>query len=105
MGMRRTDFLGGMALALVSGLLVTPHAYAPDCLLLIPAGLTALSRGGSKILAGMTMVVLWPPVYLVLLSGSAWHALMPAALLTYFGLMVRTIVRSPEPARAPAVPA
>jgi hypothetical protein len=96
LGLRRTDFVGGMALVLMSGLLVTPHAYTPDCLLLVPAVLAVMSRAkGGPLMAG-SMVLLWPPVYLMLLRGSSWHVAMPGSLLIYFALTVWWLVRGQE---------
>jgi hypothetical protein len=99
-GLRRTDFAGGMALVLMSGLLVTPHAYVPDCLLLVPAVLTVMSRVPGGLVAAASMVLLWPPVYLMLLGGSAWHVAMPGALLAYLCLTVWSLAREAGPAGA-----
>jgi len=104
-GLRRTDFAGGMTLVFMSGLLITPHAYVPDCLLLVPAALIVMHRAGGGLLMAGGMVLLWPPVYLMVLGGSGWHVAMPAALLAYFGLSVWMFVRGSRTSEEPAVEA
>ncbi len=101
-GLKRTDFVGGMALVFMSGLLITPHAYTLDCILLIPAALTILTRYKSPLIMAATMALLWPPIYLMLLSESPWRVVMPLALIAYFGLSVWAMTRQPAPAQGVA---
>jgi hypothetical protein len=50
---------------------IAPHAYAYDCLLMLPALLLLLESGGRSVSAG-SFVLLTPVPYLMLYLGPIW---------------------------------
>lgn len=66
---RRASFQDGFAICLLGGLLISRHAYVADCLLLLPVSLVFVTGDRPAGLRFAAMLLLWPPLYLMLLAG------------------------------------
>ncbi len=66
---RRSSFDCGMAAVLVGGLLVSHHAYCQDCSILIPALLTILEQPARLPLRALSLALLLPLPYILVLAG------------------------------------
>jgi hypothetical protein len=84
---RGADFDSALAATLAGGLLVSYHAYLPDCSVLLPACLIALSAAPWAGLRLLALVLLTPVAYLLLLQKSAVAAALPALVLALVLLM------------------
>ena len=66
---RRASLQDGLAICLLGGLLISRHSYVADCLLLLPVSLVFVAGDRPAGLRFAAMLLLWPPIYLMLLSG------------------------------------
>ncbi len=71
----------GLALALPAGLLIGYHAYLQDCVILLMTFLLALEHSNWPVLRGAVALAITPPVFLFLLAGEPWNAVVPAVLM------------------------
>ena len=94
---RRAELGPAMAFALAAGVLVAPHAYLADCLLLTPALLFVVERGRLKPLKLGAMILLFPPA-LWLLAGSNHLAAQLAVVAFVAGFAVDLLRGSPSEA-------
>ena len=78
---RQRHFDTALAATLAGGLLVSYHAYLPDCSVLLPAALVVVSTTTSAWVRILGMFLLTPVAYFLLVQKSAVAALIPAAVL------------------------
>lgn len=78
---RRNSFELGLGFALVGGLLIGYHAYLQDCALLLLTFVLTLEHSDWPLLRGAVALMLTPPLYLFLMAGRPWSAIVPLSLL------------------------
>ncbi|HLK51350.1 MAG TPA: glycosyltransferase family 87 protein [Bryobacteraceae bacterium] len=95
---RRLPLASAMALALAGGLLVSPHAYGYDALLLLPALMLPFETGHPLWTQTWALLLMTPLPYLILLSPreTAGHLAVSGFTLTLFALELYRI-RRPVP--------
>ncbi len=84
---RRADFDRALAATLAGGLLLSYHSYLPDCSILLPAALIALTTARRLPLRVMALFLLTPAAYFFLVQQSAVAAVLPATILGFLGLL------------------
>ena len=87
---RKTTFAAGMSTALIASLLVSPHAYMADMLLLLPALLTLAEEEQSEAVSILCIVLLSPLPFLVQ-QQSPLAAPLPLLLITLFVAVLLTV--------------
>lgn len=93
------NFEWGVGLALAGSLLIAPHLFLQDTVLLLPAALIFRSAGQSTVVRSLAFVLLTPfPYLLALVLPWPWGA--PLAVLMI--LLVASIVLSARKRQAPA---
>lgn len=93
---RRASFDYGLAAALSGGLLVSYHAYLPDCSVLLPAALILIGVTAWRWLRFLAVILLTPASYLLLLADSAITTLLPLAILVVLVGMLLESWRAPQ---------
>ncbi len=86
MAWRSDAFDAAFAWCLLGGLLVSPHTYLQDCVLVLLIAPFTVLRSPSSLVKGLGVLAISPPVFLIALVGSPWTVLPPAMLLG--GLML-----------------
>ena len=81
---RRTSFREAFVLCLIGGLLISRHSYVADCLILGPGLLVVVGGRGPMLLRFAAMLLQWPTLYLLLLSGGT-HAQFTKVFWPCFG--------------------
>jgi hypothetical protein len=81
------------AASLVSGLLVSFHSGIPDDLVLFPALVLLLGSSADVPLRSFAALILTPIPYLLFLPGPPYSAVLPIALLLYFGVLLTSVLR------------
>jgi hypothetical protein len=97
---RRGKLEFGLAFALVGGLLAGYHAYLQDCVILLLVFVLVLEHSRWAPLRAATALALTPPVFLLLMMGRPWNAVVPLLLLALLALAAV----SPLPTLQPALP-
>lgn len=83
------DFDAVFGLSMFAGVLLSRHAYAQDCVLLLLGFALVAPATADAPLRAATALVTTPPVYFLLLVPS-WSALVPAAIVAVLGLAYRS---------------
>lgn len=86
---RRGDPDLSLACCLAGGLLVSRHAYLPDMVVLLPAGLSAISQRYSAYLRLSAALVLLPPVAYATLVGPHGSAIAVGVIVVFVALIAR----------------
>lgn len=99
---RRGDFLWQLSVVLCGGMLVSHHAYAYDCVLLLPVALTAMTRTNYRAIRFTCIALLTPAPYLLGNYGYPATPLLCSLLLIGMALQ-RTLAVSvvAQPVDAP----
>ena len=93
-----------MAATGVAGILITPHSYAYDCVLLTPFLVAVAYQSEGRWLRFLAVLLL-TPVLSMLLNSSVWHEAGGLSLLLFLALMAREVVGNSNRARTNVTPA
>ena len=101
---RRLTLPSAMALALAGGLLVSPHAYGYDALLLLPALMLPFEAGHPRWMQTWAILLMTPLPYLILLSQHELpgHLVVTGYTLVLFGMEFYRVRRVGQPIGAAA---
>jgi hypothetical protein len=91
-----------MAATCISALLITPHAYLYDCVLLIPS-LVALGFTSCSLRVRYLAILVLTPAFPLLLSSHTWHALSQCALLALLLAMAQEQWKNTTPVAPPTI--
>jgi hypothetical protein len=84
---RKTDFHYSLAFTLACGLLLSYHAYVPDMVLLLPAGLTIVFASKLRVVRVLATVLLLPPAAFAVILGSPTSAVTVSGVVLLLALM------------------
>ncbi len=87
------DFESSFAYCLIGGLLIGFHSYMQDCLVVLLAAVLLLPKLPSAPVRNLILFATLPPLYIVLMCGQPWSALVPGtfAAILVAAAIVRTI--------------
>jgi Glycosyltransferase family 87 len=91
----RENHAASLAIAVAAGLLITPHAYVPDCAILIPP-LVALLRTTTNVwLTFAAWCLLLPSPYILRLAGTSLTYSLQFLLVGFIAAMFTLFSKSP----------
>ncbi len=88
----------GLAYSLIGGLLIGYHAYLQDCAILLLPFVLVLQNTKWVPLRGAMALALTPPLYLFLMAGQPYSAVVPIALIALLILASFRPAEAPQPA-------